>query len=75
MLQRIQKSAIDASFMSMTRINSAIRPYFLSFKRHGPPEINVKGGYTDILMGIEVTWAGVRKDMHQLEPERLQKKF
>lgn len=69
----IRKCSMDALLVSMTRLNSAIRSYILSFKRHGPPEINAKGGYIDTSTGTELTRANVREKMRQLESERLQK--
>lgn len=66
----LRKSDRNDKRVSEDTSNDKIRYFMLSYKRHGPPNAVVKGGFVSSKAGIELTRADVRKVVAELESAR-----
>lgn len=64
----------DATVVTPHALNTDIRRYLLDFKRHGPPDLRVRGGFICTERGIELTRPDVRSELRLLELDREQRR-
>lgn len=63
-------SSIYDIVVSVDKLNSQIRHYLVSFKRHGPPDCTVKCEFINTEVGIQLIRADVREKIQSVEAER-----